>query len=239
MLDHHFEDRIQAFKELHLVVLIMNRPEEKKVTELLRRRRMPAQFMCFAHGTASSAVMDMLGLGSSEKAIIFGFVPCHVIPLLFSGFDRHLELSKRGKGVAFSIPLSGMRMPAAFDQKNWQSEMESRVNELSEGIKHDLIVAIVDEGNFEEVMDAARGAGATGGTTFHALRIGMEDAAKFFGFPIQDKKDVVTILTKREHKLEIMRAINEAPGMKSRNILFSLPADNVFGLQQQDKAEAQ
>ena len=47
------------------------------------------------------------------------------------------------------------------------------------------------------------------------------------------EKEIVAILTPRPQKQEIMRAINKAAGLttESAGILFSLPVDDMIGLQ--------
>ena len=46
---------------------------------------------------------------------------------------------------------------------------------------HELIMAIMNEGYSDTVMDAARSAGAGGGTVLHAKGTGRARAEKFFG----------------------------------------------------------
>ena len=48
-------------------------------------------------------------------------------------------------------------------------------------ITHNLIIVIANQGATDQVMDAAREAGAAGGTVLHAKGTGMELARKFFG----------------------------------------------------------
>ena len=48
-------------------------------------------------------------------------------------------------------------------------------------------------------MEAARGAGATGGTTIHAKGTGMELAKKFFGVSIASERELVFIPVSYTH----------------------------------------
>ncbi|MDR0879122.1 MAG: hypothetical protein LBN09_00285 [Clostridioides sp.] len=229
----HVKERVQSFNEMHLLVIIVSHSKEKKVTDILRAKHMPSQFVFHAEGTATSTILDCLGIGSEVKAVILGFAVKAMIPEILRQINEKLKIVKKGMGVAFSIPLSGIMMPAlASDEealKNIQKNFESEANQVNENLTHDLIVILVDEGKIEDVMDAARNAGATGGTTFRALRIGMKDAARFFGISIQEKKEVVTILTERDNKAKILNAVNEALG-KTHKVMFALPADNVMGI---------
>ena len=103
---------------------------------------------------------------------------------------------------------------------------------MANEFSHDLILSIVNQGYSDELMNTARAAGATGGTIINARGQAHEGAVKFFGVSVQDEKEIVIILTSREKKVPIMRAICEAHGMnsKSQGIVFSLPVDDVLGL---------
>ena len=96
----------------------------------------------------------------------------------------------------------------------------------------DLLVAITERGHVELVMDAARTAGARGGTIIHAKGTGTEFTAKFFGVSIASEKDIALIVVSHKDKDAIMRAIMEKAGIRSaaHTALVSLPAENVVGL---------
>lgn len=102
--------------------------------------------------------------------------------------------------------------------------------------KYELIITVVNRGFADLVMDAAKSAGATGGTILHARGTGIHEAEKFFGISIQPEKDVVLILTERDSKNPIMQAIKKEAGLDKagRGISFSLPIDDVLGIVHMD-----
>ena len=59
---------------------------------------------------------------------------------------------------------------------------------------NELILTIVDNGHFNQVMEAAKSAGATGGTLIHARGLGTEEAIKYLGITITPEKDIVMIV---------------------------------------------
>ena len=99
-------------------------------------------------------------------------------------------------------------------------------------ITNDLIVCIVNQGYSDELMNTAREAGASGGTVINARGQAHEGAVKFFGITVQDEKELILILSSREKKVSIMRAVSETHGLNSNaaGIVFSLPVDDVMGL---------
>jgi hypothetical protein len=60
--------------------------------------------------------------------------------------------------------------------------------------KYNLIVCIVNSGFSELVMEAARNAGATGGTILNARGTVKEEAASIFNIPIHPEKDMIYIM---------------------------------------------
>ena len=95
-----------------------------------------------------------------------------------------------------------------------------------------LIVAIVNKGYTDLVMEAAKEKGARGGTTFVARGTGNQELGAFFGIEIQSEKEVAYILVEEEIKEDVMLAIYKACGLntKSSGIAFSIKVDNAIGL---------
>ena len=97
---------------------------------------------------------------------------------------------------------------------------------------HDLIIVIAEQGYTNIIMDAARTAGAYGGTVVHAKGTGMEAAEKFMGVSLAAEKEMVFIVTRTEQKNAIMQAIMKEAGLdsKAKSIVFSLPVTDTAGL---------
>ena len=98
--------------------------------------------------------------------------------------------------------------------------------------KYEVIVAIVNEGHSDKVMDAAREAGARGGTITHARGSGTKDIEKKYGIIITPQKEMLYILVNENIRDQVMSAINTAVGIDTpgQGIIFSLPVDNISGL---------
>ena len=97
---------------------------------------------------------------------------------------------------------------------------------------YDLIIAAMQSGFADDAMNAAREAGAAGGTLIHATTLNNRKAEQLIGITLQQETEILMILTKREGKLPIMRAIQETAGLKTDagGVLFSLPVDNLIGV---------
>lgn len=222
----------QAFQMLFLIAA----PKlAHKAVALYKEGMVPVQYVMHAQGTASSEIMDMLGLGGVEKDLILSMLPKVLADKMLKKLRHTLHLGMPNTGIAFTVTMSSCsghmlrlmeRAGAQEEERAGRNEWEEMENEYS------AIMAIVNQGFSEEVMNAARPMGASGGTVFHSRRIGSEEAMKFWNISIQQEREVVLILAKKEDKKAIMQAINKACGMQSEanGIVLSLPVDEIIGV---------
>ena len=96
---------------------------------------------------------------------------------------------------------------------------------------YELIVIIANEGRTDLVMNAAREAGATGGTVLHGKGTGDPETQKFLNVSLAHEKEVILIVAKSAQKSEIMRSIlrSAGPSSEAGAITFSLPISEVAG----------
>ena len=62
---------------------------------------------------------------------------------------------------------------------------------------HEVILAIVNGGYAEEVMDVAKECGARGGTIINARGVAREETAAFFGFTLHQDKEILMIVVEK------------------------------------------
>ena len=108
-----------------------------------------------------------------------------------------------------------------------------------ENNQHELIMAIVNKGLTDLVMEAARKKGAKGGTISVARGTGNPELAKHYGVLIQPEKEIVFIVVKKEIKDEVMKAIYDDAGISSKGngIIISLPITKTAGLESEEKED--
>ena len=135
-------------------------------------------------------------------------------------------------GISFIIPMSsiGGKRELAFltAGQNYRKGEESVMKDTT----MELLVVVSNQGHNDLVMDAARGAGAYGGTVIHARGTGMNQAELFFGVSLASEKDLTFIVTKKNQRNAIMSAIMKEAGMDTpaQSIVFSLPVTDAVGL---------
>lgn len=96
----------------------------------------------------------------------------------------------------------------------------------------ELIVAIVNKGFSDLVMDAAKKSGARGGTILKAHGTGSKEIGDYFGVPIRPEKEMVFIIVPNNIKDKCMLSIYEEAGLATdgQGIVFSLPVDDMMGV---------
>jgi nitrogen regulatory protein PII len=107
-----------------------------------------------------------------------------------------------------------------------KSDKDTAKNEFA------LILTVVNRGFADAVIDAAREAGARGGTIFYARGTGVHEVEKFFAVAIEPEKEVVMTLVRKEETQAVMEQIVRAAGLRTegKGLSFSLPVSNVAGI---------
>ena len=98
--------------------------------------------------------------------------------------------------------------------------------------KYELIIAIINEGFSDVVMDAARAEGARGGTVINARGTADKNLEKKYGVAITPDKELVLIIVDQSIRDNVLSAIYKAAGLDTdgHGIAFSIPVDEVAGL---------
>ena len=217
---------------IYLMTTIVDRKIIQKYLSLYDENDLHIMYVSLGYGTASNEIMDYLGLDSIEKAVAISVVEEDTWLTVKKQLQRKLRIDAPGGGIAFTIPLSsvGGRKTLEFllEKTDYQKQEESTLKNT----EHELIVVISQQGYTDIIMDAARGAGAYGGTILHAKGTAGEVANKFMGVTIADEKEIVYIVSKANEKNAIMKAIMEKAGLnsKAKAICFSLPVSDTAGL---------
>ena len=225
---------------ISLLIAICDREKSKKVMDFFKDRGALFNLLTLGRGTASSRILNYLGLGQTEKTVLFSAMPPGEAAGVLDRLDETLDLKRPGLGIAFILPLNAPGGESAVQETKKNEENESARGSRQDGgsgvaqeFQHTLIIAVSNRGYSQDVMDAARTAQAAGGTIVNARVFAPSGAEKFFGVTIQPEKEIVMILAEACQKNDIMRAIEEKTGPETSAgaMAFSLPVSGVRGLQ--------
>jgi hypothetical protein len=232
-------DDTQDVPVLKLAVFVVDWSKIKTISTIFSQSNLRYHFVCKGRGTASSDILDILGLGAADKAVIMSLEQEAMVPSLMREAGQKLGLDHPGAGIGFSIPLSAINNPVLSSFRKDAAEVEAPAQSGYNGEerrkmerRYDLIITILNQGYSDEFMTVAREAGAGGGTVINARGLIKTGPAKIFGISVQNEKEIILILTTREKKGPIMEAVGKSHGLSSKaeGIIFSVPAGNITGI---------
>lgn len=218
--------------KLYMMTTIVSRKQFKKYFRLYQEEQLQVTFVTLGSGTASGDILDYLGLESTEKAVIFHVIEEESWKKAKKHLRQKLQIDAPGEGIAFVVPLSSIGGKKALQFLSGKEDFQKEEESVLKDTVYELIVVISNQGYTELAMDAARSAGAYGGTVIHAKGTGMEQAEKFMGVTLASEKEIIFIVAKKEQKNDIMKAVMEQAGIqsKAKSIVFSLPVTDTAGL---------
>ncbi|MDR1179255.1 MAG: hypothetical protein LBK44_02015 [Spirochaetales bacterium] len=222
---------------LKCLVFIIDWEKSKTLSDVLARINVRFHYIAKGKGTASSEMLNVLGIGSSEKAVFFCLEQDIMATLLLKEASAALGFYRPRAGIAFAIPLTGINTPVLqVFKKSVMREVKHFSDKeqlfMTSELKYELIIAVVNQGYSDEMMVAAREAGAGGGTVINVRGLMHEGPVKFFGISVQEEREAIMILTSKEKKIPIMRAISRDFGVNSKaaGIVYAVPVDSVLGV---------
>ena len=222
--------------ELYLMTSITNRKLLPKCLTLCGGNGVPVNVVALGRGTAPDARSALL-MDGPEKGILLSVVTGEVWEKLKREFRARLNIESPGTGIVFTIAMSsiGGRRELAF-LTDGQGFQRSGKESVMKGTEHELLIVVSEPGTTEMVMDAAREAGARGGTVIHARGTGHERAEKFLGVTLASEREMTLIVVNTDQRDRIMTAIMMKAGVATpaRSIVFSLPVTDVAGLRLAD-----
>ena len=166
----------------NLMIAIVNNGQAARFVSIAKKAGAGGGTVIPAKGTASSRFLGFLGLGGKSREMIMMVIDGSLAQKIVD------EVRSEGhmQGVAAILGSS--------EEENMASEWK-------------MITIIVNTGYSDDIMDAARKAGASGGTITHARGTGTAEDAKFFGVTIVPEKEMITILCETGKMQKIMDAI--------------------------------
>ena len=224
--------RKKAKKIATLLVGIVNKEDEIKFTSAVNKCCTAFHASGIGHGTARSSYLSYFGINDIEKRAVFSIIPETLSKNVLRGVGQDLKLYLLGRGIAFTMPLSGISgivetavLEGVEDEKNPTETKEKKT-------MHELVVAVVNQKYTDIAIEAARAAGATGATVFHTKSISNSRIEERMGTALPEQTDSIFFLTTEEYKIKIMEAIRDTAGLKTEGgaVLFSLPVDDIVGI---------
>ncbi|MBE6752960.1 MAG: P-II family nitrogen regulator [Ruminococcaceae bacterium] len=215
---------------LYYVMSIVDREKAGAMLDICSSLKLSVTMNNLGFGTASTEHLSLYDLQQTDKAIISTVASEPSMKNLMKSAKRKLFIDIPGNGVVAAIPIKSVSGGSTLAYLTEGQEIGGRTPDMN--FENELIVVILNEGFSDLVMDAARDAGATGGTVIHAKGTGKQHAERFYGVSLAEEKDMIYILASSAKKSEIMKNINQKCGTSTHvgAICFSLPVSEVAGI---------
>ena len=216
--------------ELYYVMTILDRSARAEQEKIYESLGLKTALTMLGRGTATQEHLSVRGLSPTEKAVMSVVADGETTKKLFLRTKQQLYIDIPGNGVMAAIPIKSVGGAQTLAYLTNNKPADPAKPEMN--FDYELIYVILNEGHSDEVMDAARPAGATGGTVLSAKGTGIRQAEKFRGMSLTSEREVVLIVARASAKAAIMRAIIEKAGVQTRAgaVCFSLPISRVAGL---------
>ncbi len=96
-----------AIKKLKLLFTIVDRNKMEFYLDVLSQFEVNFQTAVSGKGTATSDIVDMLGL-NIHKAVLFSVVREDMVDTIMKCLEEKFTTIKNGKGIAFAVPMSSV-----------------------------------------------------------------------------------------------------------------------------------
>ena len=218
---------------MKVILSIVERGQGAAMLKLYRKRQVPIHIQCAGKGTATSEIMDILGLGSSEKDVLISFAAASAAKKLLHDLDNELRGHTGGAGIVVSIPVSGLNSLvanlAAYHAESLKEKEEGNDMERSE---NSLILVVCARGCTDDVMTTAKAHGARGGTVIKGRLSGRKELEQAYEVELKAEREIVAIVVPTSLRGPIMEAINAEHGLRSeaQAALCSLPIEQIVRL---------
>ena len=91
-----------------LLITTVPRGKGEYYADLIQSFEVNMQFVAMGHGTADANMMSMLGFNDSDKAVIFSVIQGNKLSAALDALEEKFRTIKNGKGIAYTVPLSGV-----------------------------------------------------------------------------------------------------------------------------------
>ena len=220
-------------ESMSIVFTIVERGKGAAAIKLFTRNQVYLHTQFPGKGTATSEIMDILGLGSTEKDVIISYATSAAAALLLNKLNNDLRGAVTSGGIAFSVPLTGLSnlVLATITYKTDLKKGDIKMSSEHQG-ENSLILITCNQGTSDVVMETAKKAGARGGTVFRARLAGVEELESSYGLNMTHEKEILMIIVPNSIRNAVMESVNQAHGLHSEAeaVICSLGVDRFVRL---------
>lgn len=100
-------ENLIAPRKLKLLVTVVNREKAEFYTDFIQSFEVNFQTSVNGRGTASKETLRLLGIGETDKTVIFSVIREDLCDKALSALEQKFKTIKNGKGIAYTVPMTG------------------------------------------------------------------------------------------------------------------------------------
>lgn len=219
-------DNIDHISGFELIYVIVNHGMGSKVLHKAKECGLSGGTVVLGKGTVQNTFLNFLSLCDEKKEIVLLGTDKTTAMTALLQLNKDFQFQKPNHGIMFSTSACGIVGSSYFE-----------CNELKKGREenktmYQFVMAIVNRGKAEDVIEAANAAGAKGGTIVNARGSGINETSKVFSMEIEPEKEIVMILTKEDVTEGIVESIREKLNLDEpgNGIIFVQDVNKSYGI---------
>lgn len=215
-----------------MLFTIVGRGKGKKYMDTLTAKGISFHMQMTAHGTAPSEMMDIFGLGNTDKDVVISYATEKACNTYVEELTRNVGASSGYGGLMMCFQLSAINRLTAeiIHRSTSDSEERGGTKKMANTHKQQLILVTVNQGFTGQVMQTAKKAGAMGGTILRARLASADKLEQYGDIAAQQEKEVIAILAPVGTAAKIMEEVNKEHGFHTEacGMITALPVDKAY-----------
>lgn len=218
--------------QIMMLFSIVGRGKSKKYMDMLTSKGISFHMQMTAHGTAPSEMMDIFGLGNTDKDVVISFATGRTCNSYVEELTKNVGAISEYGGLMMCFRLSAInRLTAEIIHRSTpDSDEKGGTKRMANTHKQQLILVTVNQGFTGQVMQTAKKAGAMGGTILRARLASADKLEQFGDIAAQEEKEVIAILAPVGTASKIMEEVNKEHGFHTDacGMITALPVDKAY-----------
>ena len=96
------------YDKMDIIFTVVQRGLGEEVIEVTKSRGVYVSLICPGRGTATSSILEMFGLGATEKDVVLCFSKTDETHDVITAISEKMEFAKPGGGIAFAVPIQSV-----------------------------------------------------------------------------------------------------------------------------------
>lgn len=196
-----------------LLICVVGRGKGDQIMRVCKCSGARGGTIMLGRSSTDNRLLQALSLADVSQDVVFTLMrdECQNVLSAIAGAASAAPGKFGGKAMLLNVASVLARGDSGGKETSKKETKDTGGDMQSSGYK--LISIIVNSGHGDDVMEAARKAGAGGGTIMSARGTGTEDDVKFFGITLVPEKDMLLIACEESKYQDVMAAISAVPSL--------------------------